>query len=56
MEESNLKKSASNKLYEARWVWYHTILAAELLAVIVLVAVHISRTNRMIELLEQVIR
>ena len=45
-----------NKLYEARWVWYHAILALELFAVIGLVAFHISKTNRMIELLEQVAR
>ena len=56
MESHGLLKYSSNKLYEARWVWYHTILAAELLAVIALVAVHIGKTNRMIELLEQVIR
>ena len=56
MEELNSKKSESNKLYEARWVWYHTILAVELLAVIVLVAAHISKTNKVIELLEQGIR
>lgn len=27
-----------NKVYEARWVWYHTILAIELLIIIFLLA------------------
>lgn len=27
-----------NKVYEARWVWYHTILAVELLIIIFLLA------------------
>ena len=25
-----------NKVYQARWVWYHTILAIELLIIIIL--------------------
>jgi len=27
-----------NKVYEARWVWYHTIMAIELLLIIILLA------------------
>lgn len=27
-----------NKVYQARWVWYHTILAVELLIIIFLLA------------------
>ena len=27
-----------NKVYQARWVWYHTILAVELLVIIFLLA------------------
>ena len=43
---------SDGKLYETRWVWYHTVLALELLAVACLVTIHIGKTNEVIKLLE----
>ena len=37
MGRVNVKRwFASDKLYESRWVWYHSVLAIELAVVIVL--------------------
>ena len=38
MRKFNELKEAFNerKIYRARWVWYHTILAGELLIIIIL--------------------
>ena len=30
------KSEKEDKLYEARWVWYHTLLVAELFIIIIL--------------------